>query len=165
MKYDLKARVHCNFFSRHYGCNLVCEACFACKPGKNTEPLLTYRDFSLSAGHRLTRIGHREYLALTPPEELSPWTAMKGWTLESCTRDPMHVIYLGVCRDLIGSILADWLDAGLLPVAASLQESLRKLSLEMHDACKRARQLVCNLRPYSLQLHRNCGIVRMLSKD
>ncbi|CAE7826424.1 unnamed protein product [Symbiodinium sp. CCMP2592] len=91
MKYDLKARVQCNFFTRHYGCNLVCESCFACKPGKNTEPLLTYRDFSLSAGHRLTRFGHRDYLALTPPEELSPWTAMKG----------------------------------LLPVAASLQESLR----------------------------------------
>ena len=139
MKYDLKARVQCNFFSRHYGCNLVCESCFACKPADSTEPLMNYRNFNLSAAHRLSRISHRTYVALTPPEQLSPWICMPGWTLESCTRDPMHVIYLGVCRDILASVLAQWLDANLLPQANTLHEWLRLLSIEMHKTCKRAR--------------------------
>ena len=145
MKYDLKARVQCNFFSQHYGCNLVCDSCMACKPAKSTEPLMNYRDFTLSAGHRLSRFSHRTYVAMTRPEELSPWICMPGWALETCTRDPMHVIYLGVCRDLLASLLADWMDANLLPAAPTQQERLRLLSLEMHAACKQAKQLVCSL--------------------
>ena len=37
------------------------------------------------------------------PGQLSPWSAVPGWTLESTTFDFMHNLYLGTGRDLIGS--------------------------------------------------------------
>lgn len=55
----------------------------------------------------MERSGNADYLRFTRP--LSPWTCLEGWHLGCCFHDPMHVLFLGTCRDLYGSALAYWL--------------------------------------------------------
>lgn len=39
---------------------------------------------------------------------VSAWAVVPGWRLETCFRDPMHILYLGTCRDLYSSALGYW---------------------------------------------------------
>ena len=58
--------------------------------------------------------------------------------MKSCFHDLMHTIYLGIARDLIANILADLVDCQALG-PGSLEQQLRRLSLEMHKTFKRER--------------------------
>ena len=55
--------------------------------------------------------------------------------MKSCFHYAMHTIYLGIGRDIVSNILADMVDCGVLG-PGSLDEQLRRLSLDMHKRFK-----------------------------
>lgn len=48
----------------------------------------------------------------------------------------MHLLYLGVCRDLYASALGCWIRGGYYTPGSSLEENLMEFSLEMRAAMK-----------------------------
>ena len=141
MRFDAKARVEANFFwDRYYRCTFICESCMACQPFANAMPELNYKDFRPEAPHHLTEISHETYVATC--SEPSPWLQVEGWRLGTAFRDPMHTFYLGVFKDLIPSLLGNFLEHSCLePLNGSREEQLRVLSLGMHRVCRQHRFL------------------------
>ena len=66
---------------------------------------MNYKDFSSAAPFLLTTVDHNLYLNTTPATRLSPWTAMPGWKIENTFFDWMHVVLLGVARDVVGAAI------------------------------------------------------------
>ena len=134
-RYDAKARVEANNFERYYSCRLICESCMAENCTKRSNPSMWYFDFRNDRPRHLTYITDRTYRATTL--ELSPWTQVDGWTLGTCLHDWMHSVYLGTARDLLPSLLQDWLDLGLLgDNTISLHRRLRRFSIRMQQDFK-----------------------------
>eukprot|EP00435_Cladocopium_sp_Y103_P011382 s2437_g3.t1 len=100
MKADLKARRWLHGFGRYYKAGWMCDSCLA-QSGTKCDPRMHYKNFGDSKAWPLTAISHKMYMAM--PGQLSPWSVVPGWTLESTTFDFMHNLYLGTGRDLIGS--------------------------------------------------------------
>jgi len=140
MRYDAKARVETNEFERHYGCTNICESCCAQNPVYRHDPEMSYQDFRPDSARHLTTIDHGTYMRTCA--NVSPWHQVPGWKLETCLHDIMHVVFLGTARDLVGSLLADFLEYGVLGDAGeSVNTKLRKFSLDMHKAFKTERKL------------------------
>lgn len=134
-RFDGKARAETNCFDRYYNCMRICEACLAEKPTKKSNPAMWYHDFRECAPRHLTRIDDTTYRNTC--KVLSPWHHIAGWTLGTAMHDFMHVIYLGTARDLIGSLIADMLDCGVLgPSDIPVAKRLRQLSILMHRSFK-----------------------------
>ena len=72
---------------------------------------------------------------------LSPWLVVDGWHLESCFHDPMHVLYLGVCKDLFPSVLSIWMRRTNLGGGGNLAEKLRVISDDLKRECRKQRFL------------------------
>ena len=130
-RYDAKARVEANSFSRYYNCRLICESCMAENSTKRSNPSMWYFDFRSDRPRHLTFIDDKTYRATT--SQLSAWAQVDGWTLGTCLHDWMHSVYLGPAKDLLASLLQDWLDMGLLgDNTIPLDRRLRRFSLRMH---------------------------------
>ena len=82
----------------------------------------------------MTYITQETYLNTSDP--VSPWAIMPGWSLRSVFWDWMHCVYLGIGRDIVSNLLADFEDLGLLG-EGSLEENLRSFSIEMNNEFKR----------------------------
>lgn len=67
---------------------------------------------------------------------VSPWTRIEGWHLRSCFHDPMHVLFLGTCKDLYASALGYWLRKGFYGGDGTLTDKLRRVSIELKKDCK-----------------------------
>ena len=78
----------------------MCDSCLA-ESGTKCDHRMHYKNFGNSKAWPLTAVSHKMYMAM--PGQLSPWSGVPGWTLESTTFDFMHNLYLGTGRDLIGS--------------------------------------------------------------
>lgn len=133
-RYDAKARVQCNFFERWYQCRHLCEQCMSQRPTPKHDPNMNYQNFKDTCPRYLTYLTDKDYRDTS--KRLSPWTVMEGWHLLSCFHDAMHTIFLGIGRDIVSNILADMLDCGVLG-PGTLDEQLRRLSLEMHSCFKK----------------------------
>ena len=94
---------------------------------------MLYTNFSSSAAHLLTTIGHSDYLK---HEEPSPWNAVPGFHLGSVFFDMMHCIWLGSAKVFFASILGYWERLGLLGAGESLAHRLRDISFEMKRRSK-----------------------------
>ena len=132
-RYDGKARAEANRFERFYSCMYICDACLSQRKTKKSDPNLWYFDFRDSSPRHMTRIDDTTYRQTA--KEISPYHLIQGWKLETCLRDIMHVVYLGTARDLIPSLLGDWLESPhnvLGDPAESLDIRLRRFSMEMH---------------------------------
>lgn len=129
-RYDAKARVECNFFyDRYYLKNKICETCMACKPtGKNADPHMNYQDFR-DGPRQQTFLNDATYRRTA--SIISPWHKVPGWSLHTCCHDLLHVVYLGTAKDMIGSLLADWLEHDLLE-GRTVDDKLKRFSIEMH---------------------------------
>lgn len=142
-RYDGKARAESNFFDRWYNCRSICESCLAQRRTSNSNPDLWFFDFRDSSPRHLTRIDDRTYRQTAT--RISPYHQIEGWTLGTCLRDIMHVIYLGIAKDMIPSLIADWLDHNVLgPPGISVDDRLRSFSLEMHQVFRREKTLIWN---------------------
>lgn len=66
---------------------------------------------------------------------------VSGWHLQTVFHDPMHLICLGVMRDLYASALAYWIRGKFYGDHHPLDENLAQFSLEMKEVCKREQRL------------------------
>lgn len=138
---DHKARMEAHQFARWANCMFICDRCMAQRPTKKSQPEMNYYDCSLDAPHTMTEISHTTY---TQTEQVvSAWEAMPGWTFKSWFHDPLHTIYLGFAKDLVGSIIADFIDHSMLG-GGSLEEQLENFSLEMNQEFRRNKSLAVN---------------------
>ena len=137
-RFDHKARYEANFFDRYYSCKYICEVCAATRATSKGFDALMYCDFNRDAARRLTRISNDEYGSTC--REISPWSHLEGWTVRSATHDLMHTLYLGIGRDLVPSLLADWVDLKLLG-AGGPETQLATLSREMRLKFKQEQRL------------------------
>lgn len=137
-KGDGKARKVENNFSRGWDSTFICFECAAAAPFKNGPYELHYTHVGPNALWRETRIPHTMYMAT---DGSSPWALVRGWHLQLVHRDFAHVMLLGCCRDLAGSLLLELArhvlreEAGLL----TLDDSLRWLYLAYKAWCKQRR--------------------------
>ena len=134
-KADAKARRECHRFDRTYGHNKICECCFAERPNKHGDPLLTFKNFYPNAAHSMTELSHQEYLQSTATH--SPWESMPGFHVKTCFRDPMHTIFLGTAKEMIASCLGYWCRNKYVP-GNDLHEQLREVSMQQKLQCKNA---------------------------
>lgn len=135
---------------------------------KNSDHNMWFCDFRPSSARHLTEIDHATYIRTC--KSISPYAVIPGWTLGTCLRDFLHVVYLGTAKDIIPSLLADWLDAGLLGgPPQTVDDRLRSFSLEMHGVFQRERfpgrtLEYCDFCKVSLQLPLLCVSVIVGSK-
>lgn len=156
MRYDGKARVECNEFDRWYSCTYICESCLSQRKTKNADMNMFYCDFRDSSPRHLTKINDALYRRTC--KTLSPYSVIPGWSLGTCLRDILHVLYLGTAKDLVPSLLIDWIDHGLLGGPhMSLEDKLRSFSLEMHGVFRRERLLVWFFTMYSSPRPETCS--------
>ena len=104
--------------------------------------MLSYRDFRPDRARHLTVVDDRTYRRTC--SEISPWSVIPGWKLPTALHDIMHVVFLGTARDLIPSLLAEFVDHGCLgDDATTLNYRLRAFSIEMHKAFRAEGNLFC----------------------
>ena len=62
-------------------------------------------DFSPLARWRSLLAGHQRYVLTTPEKRLSPMSGARQWSTHRNKLNMLHCIYLGVGRDVCGSLL------------------------------------------------------------
>ena len=127
-----------NQFARWSNCTLLCDRCMAQRPTENSDPGLSYQDFNSDLARRMTRISHNTYL--DTEKLVSAWVKMPGWHLYTCTHDFMHTVFLGFARDLIGSLIADFIEHKTLG-AGTIEEQLERLSFDMNQIFRKKKIL------------------------
>ena len=133
-KADLKCRKESNEFHRFYGAEYICDVRVAQRPTNTSIPAFHFGDFSATAAWRDFPISHETYMA--SESVISPWAAMPGWRLESNWFDIMHILHLGVLRDVIASVLDDLASNGLLRLSYVGEDTaLKDLFLQFKQWC------------------------------
>ncbi|CAE7312549.1 unnamed protein product, partial [Symbiodinium sp. KB8] len=99
---DMEARVlaHC-LDARHYRCKLICDLCLAQRTLG-----LSYGDLNDNAAWR--RFGDG---GIADEADKSHWKNVEGYDRTRLFLDSMHILNLGIMRDIIASILVDWLQS------------------------------------------------------
>lgn len=115
------------------------------RPTPQSDPNMVYQDFRPGAPRLMTQISHSTYLQTEPV--VSPWVDMPGWSLRTCMHDLLHTIYLGFGRDLVGSLMSDFIDHNVLR-PGSKEEQLGRFSAEMNAEFRKQKILV--FQTYSL---------------
>ena len=88
---------------------------------------MNFKNFSANAPYLLTSIDHNMYLNTTPAAELSPWTAMPAWKIENTLFDWMHVVLLGVARDVVAAAIKLMAMRGVISMN-NLRQELKSLT-------------------------------------
>ena len=99
-----------NYVGRNYQSTRVCDACDAIQIFARTPRRLwnlSYTNFDLDAPWQFTRVSHEQYLDRTPEPLRSPWCKVPGFKSTRVQWEPMHVILMGVAKDIAASILCD----------------------------------------------------------
>ncbi len=87
--------------ARYYACRNCCPKCHA----STVDPTLDCYSVQDGAEWRDTIITTEHFLANTPEEELPPLHELHGWAYELNLDDCLHILFLGVVQDLVGSCL------------------------------------------------------------
>ena len=95
-----KVRVH--QFDRYYLCNFLCEKCLGCKH----LPDMSAYDFEPGAAWKTLLFTDAAYKHSRSPK--SPWTCVKSWTMFRNRDDLLHMLYLGLAKDVSGQCLFDF---------------------------------------------------------
>lgn len=130
---DHKARQQAHRFERWSNCMRICEQCMAQRMTPKWDASMNYMDFNDNAARYMTRVSHETYLRTA--ERFTPWTVMPGFHLQTVLHDLQHTLYLGLCRDLVASLMSDFLEHGVLG-AGSLECKLERFSHEMNKEFK-----------------------------
>lgn len=116
----------------------LCDSCLAAV-GKNVPSPMSARNFGSGKALPMTRLTHAAYMA-REVNHLSPYIAVRGWKLETCTWDFMHNMYLGCGRDILASGLRVMISKGVWGHIGSndWDTILNAVHMEMHAACAAA---------------------------
>lgn len=122
----------------------ICDRCMA-QTGKYCTDALNYRNFGKDAAWPMTQINHETYLSLDA-RNLSPWSVVDGWRIETVGFDILHNLFLGTARDLIASSIRTFISYGVYPEfeGHDLDTILDFIHREMHQACAEHGFLPCN---------------------
>ncbi len=104
--------------------------------GKYCLDALNYKNFGRNAAWPMTQISHETYLNLDA-QNLSPWTIVDGWKIETVGFDLLHNLFLGTARDLIASGIQTLILNGVYHQLAGqdLDTILDYIHREMHQSC------------------------------
>ena len=130
-KGDRKERKNLHHLHRNYNSTFICEHCLAVAPYKKcTCPELSYADMSQTALWRQTVMTHADFMrtAVKP----SPFACIPGFHLGTLWEDLMHTVHLGIGKDLVGSILGEFV---LENLGVSGQQTLSLKHLELQTYC------------------------------
>lgn len=135
-KGDMKARKQCHeFVDRNYLKKNVCERCKAIRPTDSREHPMSYKKMGFPPAYAATAIDHAEYLRTS--SKLSPWCQVPGFKLETVSYDLLHVIYLGIAKDHISSMIKYLEIRGYhYSEGETSNEFLRRLNLDARRTCK-----------------------------
>lgn len=125
IKHDGKARKELHFFSRSYMSTYCCDSCLATQANPRAPRELYYGDFGVAAPYRATLIDHERYLQMGGT--ISPWIRVPGWRLELTFHDLLHVLYLGILRDVCASAIVELCMAAGGPFPERLAELTQDL--------------------------------------
>lgn len=113
----------------------ICDRCLA-QTGKNCVDAMNYRNFGSDAAWPLTGIDHQTYLHMDSAN-ISPWSLIEGWEIETVSFDLLHNLLLGTARDIIGSGIRTLIHRGIYSHVGSddLDLILDAVHREMHKTC------------------------------
>ena len=134
-KGDLKARAETHMHARNYQATFICDQCCATQAFPKAPRVTLYTDFSAAALWRETILDAEAYVQTCT----SPWATISGFRPELLHWDLMHIVYIGFARDVIGSMLGEFVLQGLLPAAPTETASLRLWWGGFRDWCKQNR--------------------------
>ena len=98
------------------------------------EPM-TYKNMSDDAPYAGTCIDHDAYVRTA--RRLTPWLAVEGFQFEHITFDMMHLVFLGVARNHVPSVLKMLKLFGFhYEEGESDEKFLQRASMEMKQDCK-----------------------------
>ena len=125
----------------------MCEQCLAAT-GKACPDSLNYKNFNDDAIWPLTSISHDGYVATA--SRISAWNVLPGWTLQTCSFDWMHNLYLGLARDYVASSIQCMITQGAWPDLGMVcnDHVLGQVHSEILFDCKSNGNLATELRPY-----------------
>ena len=107
---------------------------------------MNYRNFGSDAAWPLTGIDHQTYLHMDSAN-ISPWSLIEGWEIETVSFDLLHNLFLGTARDIIGSGVRTLIHRGIYSHVGSddLDLILDAVHREMHKRVLRtgAFRLIC----------------------
>ena len=101
---DIKEKVRSQRFPRNYSANFICERCYC---AKHLHGAGNPWDFTPESFWRSCKCSHAHYLASTPPESLSPYRHIPGWSISRNGDDIQHTGYLGFLKDVAGQLITD----------------------------------------------------------
>ena len=92
---------------------------------------------------------HESYIANTPADLLSPWEGVPGWSIHRNLLDMLHVPWLGVAKDLSGTLLLllGWLY--METWSPDLPDALWYIWSEMRDHMRQHGKR-CDVHPFTL---------------
>ncbi|CAE7812100.1 unnamed protein product [Symbiodinium sp. CCMP2592] len=105
---------------------------------------MNFKNFSANAPFLLTAIDHNMYLNTTPSAELSPWTAMPGWKIENTFFDWMHIVLLGIARDVVAAAIKLMAMRGVISMT-NLRLELKSLTAWIKKERKSETGVSCSL--------------------
>ncbi|CAK9066934.1 unnamed protein product [Durusdinium trenchii] len=163
-KADLKARHQCHLLSDYYLCKKMCDRCKAIQPMTSAPHPMTYKNMADNAPYVTTCKDHGEYLRTA--RRITPWIAVEGFQFETISFDVMHLIFLGVARNHVPSVLKLLKTFGYhYSPAESDEKFLQRVSLEMKQDCKDHGFPVQILSPSFLCVWNLCALVLFLARS
>jgi hypothetical protein len=106
---DLKEKVKVHRYPRNYMCIFFCERCLSHRHMSDTGNGYYFADDAL---WMQMIVSHEQYVLTTPPGYHSPWLAFPSWTIDRHRDDLLHMLYLGVVKDVAGQVLFDLATVG-----------------------------------------------------
>ena len=119
---------------RHYNTNNICWICSACK--QSSDHGLLYTNFKNDCAWRQT------CFLSEPWKTASVLTELTGFSLKMVRIDLLHVFYLGVCRDLLGSALRLLTSRRGFFAGNNMDERLKLASKLLKKYCKKTKKSV-----------------------
>lgn len=98
-------------------------------------PIYEWKNFSLNAAWRMTRLDHQGYLD-HECGNVSPYASIEGFNVETVAYDLLHNVFLGVGRDLFASGLKLLISKGVwTDLGDDMDTILSGIHSEMHRTC------------------------------
>ena len=98
---DILEKVKQHRFFRNFNCNFFCEWCLCCRH----MAFLNGYNFSDDADWKDTIMTQDQYRRSHVGNDLSPWHKVRGWTIFRNLMDLLHLIWLGIAKDVCGAEL------------------------------------------------------------
>ena len=120
LNHDIVEETKLHMFQRNYLCNFLCKRCLG---NRHLDVGCAYNmSASRDVGDLLC--DHAHYLATTPFGQQSVWVNEPSWTIERNIGDGLHMMWLGVGKDLGAQLLDDLVVRAMYMDSCSYDDAL-----------------------------------------